>query len=53
MYQGDGTMDGQFGLKTSQYFGCKEELPRLPRAYCTALIMLNGWKIPKDYPLKF
>ncbi len=23
------------------------------RAYCTALIMRNGWKIPKDYPFKF
>lgn len=22
------------------------------RAYCTALIQLNGWKIPKDYPYK-
>lgn len=22
-------------------------------AYCTLWIMLNGWKIPKDYPLKF
>ena len=20
--------------------------------YCTALIQLNGWKIPKDYPFK-
>jgi len=22
-------------------------------AYCAALIQLNGWKIPKDYPLRF
>ena len=22
------------------------------RSYCTALIQLNGWKIPKDYPFK-
>ena len=49
----DGTIDGEKGLKTSQSFGCKEELPPNGRAYCTALIMLNGWKIPKDYPLKF
>lgn len=23
------------------------------RAYCTALIQENGWKIPEDYPFKF
>ncbi len=23
------------------------------RAYCTAVIMRNGWKIPEDYPFKF
>ena len=49
----DGSLDGQKGLKTSQYFGCKEEIPIHGRAYCTALIMRNGWKIPDDYPLKF
>lgn len=53
LYEWDGTLDGANGLKTSQHFGCKEELPPNGRAYCTALIMLNGWKIPKDYPLKF
>lgn len=26
---------------------------RYERAYCVALIQKNGWKIPKDYPLKF
>ena len=53
MFAWDGTMDGGTGLKTNQDYGCKEDLPRHGRAYCTALIMLNGWKIPKDYPLKF
>ena len=32
--------------------GCKEHVTN-ERAYCTALIQMNGWKIPKDYPLKF
>ena len=53
MHGWDGTIDGTSGLKTCQYFGCKKEKPLNGRAYCTALIMLNGWKIPKDYPLKF
>lgn len=29
--------------------GCKDEYGY----YCTKLIERNGWKIPKDYPLKF
>ena len=53
MYHWDGTIDGTNGLKTSQSFGCKKDVPRSGRAYCTALIMQNGWKIPKDYPIKF
>lgn len=32
--------------------GCKENVSN-ERAYCTALIQMNGWKIPKDYPLRF
>ena len=40
-------------LKTSSSYGCRTELPTNGRAYCTRLIQLNGWKIPKDYPLKF
>ena len=32
--------------------GCNENATN-ERAYCTALIQLNGWKIPKDYPFKF
>ena len=33
------------------YHSC-EETSRY-RSYCSKLIQLNGWKIPKDYPLKF
>ena len=40
-------------LKNDSGFGCSKEIPRNARAYCTRLIQLNGWKIPKDYPLKF
>lgn len=32
--------------------GCRENVSN-ERAYCTALIQMNGWKIPDDYPLKF
>ena len=32
--------------------GCKKQVSN-ERAYCTALIQMNGWKIPKDYPLRF
>lgn len=32
--------------------GCKENVSN-ERAYCTYLIQMNGWKIPKDYPFKF
>ena len=31
-------------------YTCNKE--SLYRLYCTALIRLNGWKIPKDYPFK-
>lgn len=31
--------------------GCKKDATHEP-AYCAALIQLNGWKIPKDYPFK-
>ena len=39
-------------LLTHNRLGCKKELNG-ERAYCTALIQMNGWKIPKDYPLRF
>ena len=32
--------------------GCNENVTN-ERAYCTKLIQLNNWKIPKDYPFKF
>lgn len=52
-YGWDGTENGIYGLRTHNSFGCKAELPTNGRAYCTALIQANGWKIPDDYPLKF
>lgn len=39
-------------LFTNTEIGCQENVSNI-RAYCTALIQLNGWKIPKDYPFKF
>ncbi len=39
-------------LLSSSSLGCKEKVSN-ERAYCTALIQMNGWKIPKDYPLRF
>lgn len=38
-------------LFTGEY-GCKPETNRT-RPFCTKLIQMNGWKIPKDYPLRF
>lgn len=52
-YNWDGTIDGKRGLKTNNGLGCKKELPTNSRAYCGALIQQNGWKIPKDYPIRF
>ncbi len=45
----DGTEDD---LRNDSALGCKESVSN-ERAYCTALIQINGWKIPKDYPVKF
>ena len=39
-------------LITDTEYGCNIN-NKNERAYCTALIQANGWKIPKDYPLKF
>ncbi len=36
-------------LMNSNRAGCKNG----DGGYCTAVIMRNGWKIPKDYPWKF
>ena len=39
-------------LLDDESIGCRTNATNEP-AYCTKLIQLNGWKIPKDYPLKF
>lgn len=39
-------------LRNDNSVGCKESVSN-ERAYCTALIQMNGWKIPKDYPVRF
>lgn len=49
MYSWDGTREM---LLKDNSIGCKEEVLN-ERAYCTKLIQMNNWKIPKDYPLKF
>jgi len=46
----DGDRDKLFNDST---YGCKSNPTNDQGAYCTALIQMNGWKIPKDYPLKF
>lgn len=45
----DGTNDGLID-STKYNYGCKAGQKM---HYCTKLIQMNGWKIPKDYPLKF
>ena len=37
-------------LYTSKRYGCNSSSAM--NAYCTSIIQLNGWKIPKDYPYK-
>lgn len=41
-------------LYTNEAFGCKKRPAGSSGygVYCTAIIELNGWKIPKDYPFK-
>lgn len=39
-------------LRNNDSIGCKKDVSN-ERAYCTALIQRNGWKIPKDYPVGF
>ena len=39
-------------LRNDNSVGCKENGSN-ERALCTALIQMNGWKIPKDYPVRF
>lgn len=40
-------------LKNNSWGGCYHEKPINGHPYCTRLLQLNGWKIPKDYPYKF
>ena len=45
----DGTIDKLYSGHS--VYSCAETSTY--RTYCTKIIQLNGWKIPKDYPLKF
>ncbi len=45
-YTWDGTIEELNGTSNSK--SCSRS-----GVFCTKLIQLNGWKIPKDYPLKF
>ena len=48
-YNWDGTREM---LLNNVTIGCKQNVSN-ERAYCSTLIQINGWKIPKDYPLRF
>ena len=50
-YLWDGTKSR---LYNSDAYGCKKRPTNSisSNAYCTAIIQLNGWKIPKEYPFK-
>ncbi len=43
----DGDMES---LYTHSNYGCNKSAKKF---WCTAIIQNNGWKIPKDYPLRF
>ena len=47
LYGWDGTNEGL--TRTSNNIACGGTKSN----YCTKLIQMNGWKIPKDYPFKF
>lgn len=47
LYQWDGDVEK---LKTGALYSCNNL--NKAGAYCTALIAYNGWKIPKDFPVK-
>ena len=40
-------------FKNASWGGCYNEKSPNQGLFCCKLIQLNGWKIPKDYPLKF
>lgn len=48
MYNWDGTRE----MLLNGYYGCYQA-NKQERAYCAALIQMNGWTVPKDYPLRF
>ena len=47
-YKMDLTSIDKQSLTSGTFLGCNKNATN--KAYCTALIQLNGWKIPKDYP---
>ena len=47
-YYWDGKLESLYDSSVAGYTGCNIT----KRAYCTALIQYNNWKIPDDYPLK-
>ena len=50
MYKWDGTVDNLINYSER---GCNNHPSKELGAYfCTKLIEINGWKIPKDYPRK-
>lgn len=40
-------------LKNDSWGGCYVKNPTKGNVYCTRLLQINGWKVPKDYPFKF
>ncbi len=41
------------GHKYSPWGGCYTENPTQGKAYCTRLLQINNWQVPKEYPFKF
>ncbi len=52
-----GSWNGDYNrLFTSPVYGCtanKVSCGNIKNKYCTKIIQMNGWKIPKEYPIKF
>ena len=46
LHRWDGNLETLFN---SERYGCN---PGLSGSYCTAIIALNSWKIPDNYPRK-
>ena len=43
---------GWNGTESGLYNACKKSDNKMDKSLCGALIQYNGWKIPKNYPLK-